>query len=89
MLATYVGHIISQDGVGTDPAKIEAVVSWPRPNTVMELRSFLGFCDYYRRFVKDFSRLCHPLHELLKRYHLSKKVKAGQPGNNKTCFKPL
>lgn len=39
----YVGHIVSQDGIATDPSKIEAVVSWPRPQTVTELRSFLGF----------------------------------------------
>lgn len=62
----YVGHIVSQDGVATDPSKIEAVVSWPRPQTVTELRSFLGFCGYYRRFVKGFSTLCRPLNELLK-----------------------
>ncbi len=52
----YVGHIVSKDGISTDPSKIEAVVSWPQPQTVTELRSVLGFCGYYRRFVKDFSK---------------------------------
>ena len=88
---TYVGHIVSQDGISTDPAKIEAVVSWPRPKTVTELRSFLGFCGYYRRFVKDFSRLCRPLNELLQGYpshSRSKEVKTGEPVNKKTFFKP-
>ena len=62
---SYVGHIVSQDGVSTDPSKIEAVSSWPRPCNVTELRSFLGFCGYYRRFVKDFSLVSFPLNQLL------------------------
>lgn len=65
---TYVGHIVSQDGIATDPSKVEAVVNWPRPQTVTQLRSFLGFCGYYRRFVKGYSSLCRPLNQLLKGY---------------------
>lgn len=65
---TYVGHIVSQEGIATDPSKVEAVVTWPRPKTVTELRSFLGFCGYYRRFVKGYSSLCRPLNQLLKGY---------------------
>lgn len=65
---TYVGHIVSQDGIATDPFKVEAVVNWPRPQTVTQLRSFLGFCGYYRRFVKGYSSLCRPLNQLLKGY---------------------
>uniref|UniRef100_A0A8C5PU31 ribonuclease H n=1 Tax=Leptobrachium leishanense TaxID=445787 RepID=A0A8C5PU31_9ANUR len=63
---TYIGHIVSAEGVATDPAKIEAVVNWPRPDTISELRSFLGFCGYYRRFVKDYSKIARELHNLLK-----------------------
>ncbi|XP_075438166.1 uncharacterized protein LOC142476638 [Ascaphus truei] len=66
---TYVGHIVSAEGIATDPGKIEAVVNWPRPNNVMELRSFLGFCGYYRRFVEDYSRKAKILINLLKIYH--------------------
>lgn len=62
---TYLGHIVSRNGIATDPAKIEAVRSWPRPENITALRSFLGFCGYYRRFVKDFSRVCYPLNQLL------------------------
>ncbi|KAL0204234.1 hypothetical protein M9458_002252, partial [Cirrhinus mrigala] len=65
---TYVGHIVSQDGIATDPSKVEAVVNWPRPQTVTQLRSFLGFCGYYRRFVRGYSSLCKPLNQLLKGY---------------------
>lgn len=64
----YVGHVVSKDGIGTDPSKIEAVVSWPRPQTVTEFRSCLGFCGYYRRFVKDFSKLWCQLNSLLQGY---------------------
>jgi hypothetical protein len=47
----YLGHIVSASGVTTDPEKLEAVKSWPRPNDKQQLRSFLGLCTYYRRFI--------------------------------------
>lgn len=61
----YLGHIISQDGVATDPSKVEAVAKWPRPRNVSELRSFLGFASYYRRFVEGFAKMAAPLHRLV------------------------
>uniref|UniRef100_A0A3B1JWV6 Gypsy retrotransposon integrase-like protein 1 n=1 Tax=Astyanax mexicanus TaxID=7994 RepID=A0A3B1JWV6_ASTMX len=61
----YLGHVISNKGVSTDPAKIEAVAQWQRPRTVSELRSFLGFASYYRRFVEGFAQLAGPLHKLV------------------------
>ena len=67
------GHVISAEGVQTDPDKIEAVKSWPRPNTLEELRSFLGFTGYYRRFVKDYSRIVKPLNDITKGYNLPHK----------------
>ena len=60
----YLGHIISKTGVATDPKKVEAIKSWPEPSSVKDVRSFLGLCGYYRRYVKDFSKIAKPLHKL-------------------------
>ena len=57
----YLGHIISAEGVSTDPGKVEAVASWQPPTTILELRSFLGFASYYRHFVEGFAKLAAPL----------------------------
>ncbi|KAI4871331.1 hypothetical protein NFI96_009730, partial [Prochilodus magdalenae] len=85
---TYVGHIVSQDGIATDPSKIEAVSAWPKPQTLSELRSFLGFCGYYRRFVKDYSRICRPLNELLQGCSShSRLTKDGKPVHGKVHVK--
>ena len=61
----YLGHRVSREGVATDPEKVSAVANWRRPQDVSEVRSFLGFCSYYRRFVKGFAQLAAPLHQLV------------------------
>lgn len=61
----YLGHVISAAGVSTDPEKIRAVAEWKRPRTLTELRSFLGFASYYRRFVEGFAKCAAPLHKLV------------------------
>ncbi len=64
----YLGHVVSELGIHTDQSKVEAVHGWPSPNNMKELRSFLGFLGYYRRFIKDFAKICQPLNDLLKGY---------------------
>ncbi|XP_078472915.1 LOW QUALITY PROTEIN: uncharacterized protein LOC144734543 [Lampetra planeri] len=60
----YLGHRVSEAGVSTDPEKVRAVVDWPRPRNLTEIRSFLGLATYYRRFVKGFSEIARPLTQL-------------------------
>ncbi|XP_028125313.1 uncharacterized protein LOC114322231 [Camellia sinensis] len=60
----FLGHVINTEGVSIDPHKIEAIVNWPTPTNVTKVRSFLGLAGYYRRFVKDFSKLVVPLTQL-------------------------
>ena len=60
----FLGHIVTDSGIETDPEKIQAIADWPTPTSVTEVRSFVGLCSYYRRFVKDFAFICGPLHAL-------------------------
>ena len=60
----FLGHMVSASGVSVDPEKVEAVMSWERPKSVFEIRSFLGLAGYYRRLIEDFSRLSAPMTRL-------------------------
>ena len=61
---TFLGHKVSSEGVSPDPANVEKVRDYPRPTTVVEVRSFLGLASYYRRFVADFAKIASPLQDL-------------------------
>ena len=61
---TFLGHIVSSDGVSTYPEKVAAVRDWPTPMTPKQVRAFLGLCSYYRRFVRGFADTAKPLYRL-------------------------
>ncbi|GJP84359.1 hypothetical protein CLOP_g14420 [Closterium sp. NIES-67] len=63
----FLGHIISAQGVHVDPKKIEAVRTWKTPENVKELQQFLGFANYYNRFVPQYAKITAPLMNLLKK----------------------
>ena len=64
---TFLGHIVSSDGIATDPEKIKLVSDWPVPTTLKQLRGFLGLSGYYRRFVEDYAKKAAPLNNLMKK----------------------
>ena len=61
---SFLGHVISGDGIAVDPSKVDAVLRWETPKSVTEIRSFLGLAGYYRRFIEGFSKLALPLTKL-------------------------
>jgi len=64
---SFLGHVVSKNGLVVDPAKVQAVVEWERPTSVREIHSFLGLAGYYRRFIEGFSSLSGPLTALTKK----------------------
>ena len=61
----FLGHRISKDGLRKDPAKLARLKDWPTPTTVNTLQQFLGFANYFKRFIKDYSNIASPLYKLL------------------------
>ena len=77
----YLGHVVSEHGVSTDPDKIAAVKAWPKPQNISEVQSFLGFVSFYRRFIPKFSKVARPLHKLVQ--------ESGASGQKKRRMKNL
>jgi len=63
----YLGLVISHNHVEMDPVKVAGVVTWPAPRNLKEVQSFLGFVNFYRRFIKDFAKVSRPLNDLTRK----------------------
>ena len=73
---TYLGHLASENEVEADPKKTAALRDWPTPITVTDVRSFLVFINYYRRLIKDYAQVAHPIYPLISGDNASKNNKA-------------
>jgi transposase InsO family protein len=62
----YLGHVVSASGVSVDPEKTDKITSWPVPTNVTELHKFMGFANYYRRYISGFAEIAQPLTRLLR-----------------------
>ena len=62
---TYLGHIVSNEGIATDPKKIKAIQLWPRPEKVTQVCKFAGLTNYYRKFIHNYAKVAKPLHQLV------------------------
>jgi hypothetical protein len=66
-MAKFLGHVVTAEGISTDPGKVKKVAEWPQPTSVSEVRSFMGLATYYQKFVPDFANVAAPLHNLTRK----------------------
>ncbi|GJU58116.1 putative reverse transcriptase domain-containing protein [Tanacetum coccineum] len=89
----FLGHVVNAKGIHVNPAKIEVIKKWEAPRTPIEIRQFLGLAGYYRRFIKDFSKIAKPLTKLTqktKKFVWEKEQEeAFQTLKNKLCDAPI
>jgi hypothetical protein len=64
---SFLGYVVTPQGIEVDSSKVEAIQDWPTPTTVTQIRCFLGLAGFYRHFVRDFGSIAAPLHELTKK----------------------
>jgi hypothetical protein len=64
---SFLGHVVSNDGIAVDPSKVKDMLNWKPPTDVSEICSFLGLAGYYRRFIEGFSKLAKPMTALLEK----------------------
>jgi len=63
----FLGYVIGKEGIKMSNDKVQAVLSWKIPKSLTEVQSFLGFANFYRRFIQDYSKIARPLTELTKK----------------------
>ncbi|GJX72071.1 putative reverse transcriptase domain-containing protein [Tanacetum coccineum] len=89
----FLGHLIDNEGIQVDPAKIESIKDWASPKTPTEIRQFLGLAGYYRRFIEGFSKIARPMTKLTQKsvkFDWGEKAEAAfQPLKQKLCSAPI
>ena len=75
---TFLGHILSADGVSPNPEKVAKIKDWPTPKTPKEVHSFVGLASYYRRFIPNFAKWAGPLHALIVPASFKQKIRRGK-----------
>ena len=75
---TFLGHILSADGVSPNPEKVAKIKDWPTPKTPKEIHSFIGLASYYRRFIPNFAKWAGPLHALIVPASFKQKIRKGE-----------
>jgi len=64
---TFLGYVLSKDGLKMDKEKVKAILDWPVPINVKKVQSFIGLCNYYLLFIKDFTKIANPIHKLTRK----------------------